>query len=107
MKYLSASVHGLLDLQVPAGCPWGPSELREVHRTRVQGSRADILGCYWPSFTSLLSSVFYFTSGFEQSWGQASTQAGSGDLCWAARSSSLSPSRWQSLRLRPDKGLDS
>lgn len=32
--------------------------------------RADILGCYCPSFTSTLTSEFYFNSGFEQSWRQ-------------------------------------
>ena len=56
----------------------GPPELREVCRTRVQGSRADMLGCDWPGVTSSLSSVVDFTSGFEQSGGQASAHAGSG-----------------------------
>lgn len=57
-----------------------PPELGALHKTRVQGSRADILGFHWLSFTSWLLSVLYFTSGFEQSWGQASTQTGSKGL---------------------------
>lgn len=43
---------------------------RVVHKTRVQGSRADTSGCYCPSVTSMLSSTSYLNSGFEQSWGQ-------------------------------------
>lgn len=58
-----------------------------------------MLGCYWPGVTSSLSSVFDFTSGFEQSGGQASAHAGSGGPRRAARSSSL--------RLSADRGLDS
>lgn len=74
VKYPSASVHCQFDLCVPRGWSLAPPELRAGHRTRVQGSRADILGCYCLSFTSSLSSGFYFNSGFEQSWGQAGTQ---------------------------------
>ena len=58
-----------------------------------------MLGCDWPGVTSSLSSVVDFTSGFEQSGGQASAHAGSGCPRWAARSSSP--------RLSADRGLDS